>query len=86
MNRNDLSILIAEKFGFSKKDAYDVVESIFSAMAEKLSTPGGRVEVRYFGTFTAYESKPRNGRNPKTGEVVPIPARRRIRFKMSAKM
>ena len=44
---------------------------------------GERIEIRGFGTFSVTETKARNGRNPRTGQPVKIPAGRRVRFKPS---
>ena len=52
----------------------EVVNAILEQIIEALRQ-GGRVELRGFGVFTARRRKERNGRNPKTGAAVPVPAK-----------
>ena len=54
----------------------EIFEEIMSSVAK-----GKRVEFRGFGTFHVRNNNPRLGRNPKTGEIVTIPAKRRLSFK-----
>ena len=55
-------------------------DALFATLAEALRQ-GERIEIRGFGTFSVTETKARNGRNPRTGQPVKIPAGRRVRFK-----
>lgn len=57
-------------------------DALFATLAEALRR-GERIEIRGFGTFSVTETKARNGRNPRTGQPVKIPAGRRVRFKPS---
>ncbi|HEX5321816.1 MAG TPA: HU family DNA-binding protein [Stellaceae bacterium] len=57
-------------------------DALFATVAEALRR-GERIEIRGFGTFSVNETKARNGRNPRTGQPVKIPAGRRVRFKPS---
>src|SRR5215510_8365212 len=68
--------------GFSKKESAEVVESVFETMKETLSR-GDRVKISGFGNFVVREKKQRIGRNPQTGEPIPISARRVLTFKPS---
>ena len=68
--------------GFSKKESAEVVESVFDTMKETLAR-GDRVKIFGFGNFVVREKKQRIGRNPQTGEPIPISARRVLTFKPS---
>ena len=68
--------------GFSKKESAEVVESVFDTMKETLAR-GDRVKISGFGNFVVREKKQRIGRNPQTGEPIPISARRVLTFKPS---
>jgi integration host factor subunit alpha len=68
--------------GFSKKESAEVVEAVFDTMKETLSR-GDRVKISGFGNFVVREKKQRIGRNPQTGEPIPISARRVLTFKPS---
>ena len=57
-----------------ERDIEKVVNAILEEIIEALRQ-GGRVELRGFGVFTARRRKERNGRNPKTGAAVPVPAK-----------
>ncbi|MDH5672395.1 MAG: integration host factor subunit alpha [Myxococcales bacterium] len=68
--------------GFSKKESAEVVEAVFDAMKETLAA-GDKVKISGFGNFVVREKKQRIGRNPQTGEPIPISARRVLTFKPS---
>ncbi len=71
-----------EKDGFSKKDAAEVVESIFEVIKSRLEH-GDKVKISGFGNFVVNQKRPRKGRNPQTGEEITISARRVLTFKPS---
>ena len=62
------------------EDVQATITEIFSAMQDSLAR-GNRIEVRGFGAFTLTYRMPRNGRNPKTGEVVAVAGKRALHFK-----
>lgn len=62
------------------KDAEIAVRTILDAMSQTLCE-GERIEIRGFGSFSLNHRPPRLGRNPKTGETVPVPAKRVPHFK-----
>ena len=64
----------------SLKDAEKVVATILDAIGDRLAE-GGRVELRGFGAFSTREREARTGRNPRTGESVPVDAKRVPHFK-----
>ena len=57
-----------------------IVELFFGQITQKLAD-GGRVEIRGFGAFSTREREERNGRNPRTGETVSVPAKKVVYFK-----
>ena len=79
MTRGDLINRVAEKFGLKKKDAEAIVKFIFQEIAEAVRR-GERVSIQGFGAFELRELKERKIRNPRTGEVIEIPVRRRVVF------
>ena len=66
--------LAAENPTLSKSDVERVVNAIFDTMMEQLAS-GGRVELRGFGTFSVRQRDARMGRNPRSGEPVPVEAK-----------
>jgi integration host factor subunit beta len=64
----------------SKKESELVVNTIFDSIADALAV-GDRVEIRGFGSFSVRERDSRQARNPKSGEVIQIPAKRAPFFK-----
>ena len=69
----------------SKKDTETVVNTIFDSMTESLMQ-GDRIEIRGFGSFQVKIREAREGRNPKTGEEVKIPAKRTPFFKVGKEL
>lgn len=68
--------------GFSKKEAAEVVEAVFEEMKDVLAA-GEKIKISGFGNFVVRAKKQRVGRNPQTGEPIPISARRVLTFKPS---
>jgi integration host factor subunit alpha len=82
MTKADIVESIYTRVGFSKKEAADVVESIFEVIKTRLES-GEKVKVSGFGNFVINEKRPRKGRNPQTGEEIIITGRRVLTFKPS---
>ena len=82
MTKADIVERIYEKVGFSKKEATDVVESIFEIIKGRLEN-GEKVKISGFGNFVINAKRPRKGRNPQTGEEIVISGRRVLSFKPS---
>lgn len=82
MTKADIVERIYEKVGFSKKEATDVVESIFEIIKGRLEE-GEKVKISGFGNFVLNTKRPRKGRNPQTGEEIVISGRRVLSFKPS---
>ena len=81
MTRSDLiDRLAAQHTQLQAKDAEMVVRVILDTMAASLAR-GDRIEIRGFGSFVLNYRPPRNGRNPKTGARVEVPAKYRPSFK-----
>lgn len=81
MTRSDLIARLAERHPqLLGKDAELAVKVILDAMSVNLSR-GGRIEVRGFGSFGLNYRPPRQGRNPKTGDKVKVPAKYVPHFK-----
>ncbi len=82
MTKAEIIERIYERVGFSKKEATDVVESIFEVVKSHLAQ-GEKVKISGFGNFVISEKRPRKGRNPQTGEEIMISGRRVLTFKPS---
>ncbi len=74
-----------EKVGLSKRDAKDIVEEFFEEIRETLES-GEQVKLSGFGNFDLREKSERPGRNPKTGEDIPISARKVVTFRPGQKL
>jgi integration host factor subunit beta len=81
MTKSQLIDAIHEKStGLTKLQVANVVDVMIEAMTAALAK-GGKVEIRGFGNFTVRQRKARKARNPKTGEMVEVPAKRVPHFK-----
>lgn len=79
--KKDLALEVAKGTGCKKSLASKMVDSIFNAMRESLIN-GDRIEIRGFGVFQVKGTKPKPAaRNPRTGEIIYVPARRKTHFK-----
>ncbi len=85
LTKADLADLLFEKVGLNKREAKDMVEIFFSEVREALSE-GKSVKLSGFGNFLLRDKPQRPGRNPKTGEAIPITARRVVTFHASQKL
>lgn len=78
----DIVERIYEKVGFPRREAAEVVESVFELVKKHLEA-GDKVKISGFGSFILHDKRPRRGRNPVTGETITIRARRVLSFKAS---
>lgn len=85
MNKSDLVLEIARAAGLSRAVSETVVTAVFECITEAL-VRGELVELRGLGTFTVRERPARPGRNPKTGALVEIPARKVPFFRMGKEL
>ena len=82
LTKADIVERIHERVGFSKKEASEVVDSVFEVIKGQLEH-GQKVKVSGFGNFVVHEKRPRKGRNPQTGDTITIRGRRVLGFKAS---
>mgnify|MGYP003365056936 FL=1 len=80
MNKNDLIGAVAEVSGLSRNDATKAVEGVFEVITGALKS-GDEVRLVGFGTFSVAKRKASTGRNPRTGEPMPIKASSQPKFK-----
>ncbi|KAF0102459.1 MAG: integration host factor subunit alpha [Betaproteobacteria bacterium] len=85
LTKAELANLLFEKVGLNKREAKDMVETFFEEVRTALEN-GDSVKLSGFGNFQLREKPPRPGRNPKTGEEMPITARRVVTFHASQKL
>ncbi|MEZ4267963.1 MAG: integration host factor subunit alpha [Myxococcota bacterium] len=86
MTKADIIEFVYEKLrgvgSYSKRDAADIVESVFETMKDTLGD-GEKIKISGFGNFVVRQKKERVGRNPQTGDQITISARRVLTFKPS---
>ena len=82
VTRADLSEAVYQEVGLSRNESADLVESVLSEIADAL-TSGETVKISSFGSFSVRQKGQRVGRNPKTGEEVPILPRKVLVFRAS---
>ena len=81
ITKRDLAHQVAQSTGTKQTTALEAVDCLFEAMRETM-IEGNRIEIRGFGTFTVKDTKAKPAaRNPKTGEMIYVPARRKTQFK-----
>ncbi len=80
MNKNDLVAHVANSAGLSKGDATKAVDSVIDGITNSLKS-GGEVRLVGFGTFVVANRAASEGRNPRTGEKIHIPASKQPKFK-----
>ncbi len=80
MNKNDLVAAVASDADIAKADAAKAVDSVFNTITSELSG-GGEVRLVGFGTFSVATRAASEGRNPRTGEKIHIPASKQPKFK-----
>jgi integration host factor subunit beta len=80
MTRSDLAEQVANRIKINKKQAEAVIKALVDSISDSLSD-GGKVEIRGFGSFRIRERNARTARNPKSGEIVEVPAKKVPFFK-----
>ena len=85
LTKADIAESLFEELGLNKREARELVEIYFDELKEALSN-GKQVKLSGFGNFDLRDKKERPGRNPKTGESIPISARRVVTFKPGQKL
>ena len=85
MTKRELVINVSNKLGVTQSEVAKVIETTFETISEALAE-GKRWELRDFGVFEVKTRASRIGRNPRTGDQVPVPARRVVTFRPGKKM
>jgi integration host factor subunit alpha len=85
LTKADLSELLFDRLGLNKRESKDMVEAFFSIVHEALAQ-NQDVKLSGFGNFNIRRKAPRPGRNPRTGETIPIDARHVVTFHASHKL
>lgn len=85
LTKAELADLLFDQVGLNKREAKDMVESFFEEIRLALES-GDSVKLSGFGNFQLRDKPQRPGRNPKTGEEIPITARRVVTFHASQKL
>jgi len=85
MTKKDIVLKITDMTGIKQVDVKTIVQKTFDVIVDSLIR-GEKVELRNFGVFKIKERKARSGRNPRTGESVPVPPRKVVVFKPGLEM
>jgi integration host factor subunit alpha len=85
LTKAELAELLFDHVGLNKREAKDMVEAFFEVIRDALES-GDSVKLSGFGNFQLRDKPQRPGRNPKTGEAIPIAARRVVTFHASQKL
>jgi len=85
LTKADMAASLFNEIGLNKKEARDLVDSFFEELIASLVV-GEQIRLSGFGNFDLRDKNARPGRNPKTGETVPIPARRVVTFRAGQKL
>jgi len=85
MTKKDIVLKITDMTGIKQVDVKKIVQKTFDVIVDSLYK-NEKVELRNFGVFKIKERKSRFGRNPRTGESVPVPSRKVVVFKPGLEM
>lgn len=85
LTKADMAERLFEELGLNKREAKEIVEMFFDEVRESLSV-NEQVKLSGFGNFDLRDKSQRPGRNPKTGEEIPISARRVVTFRPGQKL
>ena len=85
LTKADFAESLYEELGLNKREAKEIVELFFEEIKDSLSK-GEQVKLSGFGKFELRDKNSRPGRNPKTGEEIPITARRVVTFRSGQKL
>jgi integration host factor subunit alpha len=85
LTKAQLAELLFEQIGLNKRESKDMVDAFFDLVSNSL-VEGDDVKITGFGNFQIRTKSPRPGRNPRTGEAIPIAARRVVTFHASQKL
>ena len=85
LTKADMAESLFDKLGLNKKEARELVDLYFHQLVACLAL-GEQVKLSGFGNFDLRDKKERPGRNPRTGEKIPVPARRVVIFRPGQKL
>jgi integration host factor subunit alpha len=85
LTKAELADLLFERLGLNKRESKDMVEAFFELIHARL-VEGEDIKLSGFGNFQIRRKAPRPGRNPRTGEAIPIKARNVVTFHASQKL
>ena len=85
MTKKDIILRVADETNLKQIDVKKVVQKTFDFIIEAL-VRGEKIELRNFGVFKVKQRRSRTGRNPRTGQVVPVPPRKVVVFKPGLEM
>ncbi|MDH5204583.1 MAG: integration host factor subunit alpha [Hylemonella sp.] len=85
LTKAQLAEMLFEQIGLNKRESKDMIDAFFDLIADSL-VDGKDVKISGFGNFQIRTKAPRPGRNPRTGETIPIKARRVVTFHASHKL
>lgn len=85
LTKAQLAEMLFEHIGLNKRESKDMIDAFFSLISDSL-VDGDDVKISGFGNFQIRTKAPRPGRNPRTGETIPIQARRVVTFHASHKL
>jgi integration host factor subunit beta len=85
MTKKEMARAIAEEMNLAQVVVQEIVQRVFDGITEALEKER-RIELRNFGVFEVKQRKPRTGRNPRTGEIVMVPAKLGVTFKQGREM
>ena len=85
MTKKDIALKVADLTGIRQIVVKEVMQAIFDCIIETLIRDE-KIELRNFGVFKIKSRRPRIGRNPRTGQTVPIPSRKVVVFRPGLEM
>ena len=85
LTKADLAEMLFDELGLNKREAKEIVEMFYAEISAALES-NDQVKISGFGNFELRDKKSRPGRDPKTGEEIPISARRVVTFKPGQKL
>jgi nucleoid DNA-binding protein len=85
MTKKDIILKVSDETNLKQIDVKKVVQKTFDCILQAL-VRGEKIELRNFGVFKIKQRKSRTGRNPRTGQVVPVPPRKVVVFKPGLEM
>lgn len=85
LTKADIANRLFEEIGLTKRESKEIVELFFIQISDALAN-GQQVKISGFGNFELNDKDERPGRNPKTGEMIPVSARRVVTFRSGQKL